>query len=230
MLGAIISIVPSIIGWYRAKQEAKLKLYEIAWDATKEIAAFTVRHIRVILKGLMVLAILVLVLSLRAQRDDALAAKTKAESDFANYKTTVEDLAEKQLAQNRKLQEQALNDTLQREREHQDELARLNADSEAKRDELKRKIGALDAEKTFNDNRLNAAYQRVQILSDANGGSVGTEVAAAAGYSESGGKCDAAFARLQTVKQACAVTTSDFNVCAAWVQNVCENFGCGETK
>jgi hypothetical protein len=81
MIAAALAIVPSIMGWYRAKQEAQMKLYEIAWEATCNIAKFIWNNFWLVVKVIALLWVLWQWYGAVNDRDAAnkLVAKTQAE-------------------------------------------------------------------------------------------------------------------------------------------------------
>lgn len=106
-------------------------------------------------------------------------------------------------------------------KKHKDTISKLHVNET----ELKQKVGDLYAIKTNADYRL-AAYND-RLLLKAGGSSASAESASnPQGIAECRRELDATNTRLSAVEEACAVTTSDYNLCRGWIDGVCANHQC----
>lgn len=140
--------------------------------------------------------------------------------EFNAYKAQISDLAKKRAIENKIKEKVSSKAALLAENKHEAELKALNVD----RVKIKKQLGDYYAKDTLNTYRIGAYDDRLRL--DSTSGAGLPQATESAEYTEGRAECDAAIARLQTLELACAVTTSDFNVCASWTENVCDVFKC----
>jgi hypothetical protein len=128
----LLTIIPSIFSWYQKKQEMQMRLYEIVWEATKEITKFLVRNRRVIFKWLMVLAILACVLlsyaycaSLERKIITLNDEKQQIQLKFNDYVNSIAKLAAEREAENKIKSEQGKKEVLSLVDAHKKTIAKI---------------------------------------------------------------------------------------------------------
>jgi len=130
-------------------------------------------------------------------------------------------------AENARKEAEAKKKSEQAESEHNKQLAALFVDGQKQRDKLKSELDSYYAKDKLNRFRLGAYADRLQL--DASSDSTTRiETANEAEYPKTSRECDGISAYARTLERACAVTTSDFNLCSQWVEDVCDVFGCGK--
>lgn len=114
--------------------------------------------------------------------------------------------------------------------EHKNQLAALFIDGQKERDALKAKLTKELEIKNANEKllsmRLSAAYDRVSI--DSVDSVARSSAASETRYTEATRERDGADSYARTLERACAVTTSDFNRCSQWIEDLCELWKCGK--
>lgn len=200
---SILGFLPSILGWYRAKQEAKLAWYKIIWEAVCNITKFVIKHIKVFI----VLAILAYTYysfnKLQTQRDSAISelnglkqaiqletiqreAENKIKSELG--KLQVKNITEKH--------QQELESILRKQKGLKNEIAINQRDIANYRDSLRTTIESYQSTGLPNDD----TYKLTCTDSDT-----------------------AVFERLQaelsTCKEAGALAANDYNFCKSYVDN-----------
>lgn len=128
----LLTIIPSIFNWYQKKQEMQMRLYEIAWEATKEITTFFVRNWRVIFKWLIAIAILAYVLLLRAHSARLASEiitlndeKQQIQLKFNDYVNSIAKLAAEREAENKIKSEQGKEEVLSLLDSHKKTIAKI---------------------------------------------------------------------------------------------------------
>ena len=180
-----------------------------------QLLAFFKAHWRIIIVAAMLGYAYVAVRHAHAQRDSITA-------EFNTYKARIIQLAKERAIENEIKEKVSSKAALVAENKHEAELKTLNVD----RVKIKKQLGDYYAKDTLNTYRIGAYDDRLRL--DSTSGVGLPQATESTEYPEGRAECDAAIARLQVVEPACAVTTSDFNVCATWVENVCETFGCAK--
>lgn len=106
-------------------------------------------------------------------------------------------------------------------KKHKDTIAKLHVNET----ELKQKVGDLYAIKTNADYRL-ASYHDRLLLKTGDSSASAESASDPQGIAECRRELDATDTRLSAVEEACAVTTSDYNLCRGWIDGVCANHQC----
>jgi hypothetical protein len=152
----IFTLLPSILGWYKAKQEAQMKLYQIAWEATKAITVFIVRNWLVILKWSIAIAIISYVLSLRAHNvrlaseiTELNNEKAHIQRNFNDYVNAIAKLAEEREAEIKLKSEQGKKETANLLAAHRKSVTKI--------------LKGSANEKTLNDSKLNAMRDGLRL-------------------------------------------------------------------
>lgn len=150
------------------------------------------------------------------------SAFEQEKQDFAEYIALVKQEAELQAQKNKIIEANTQKAVALEVNKHKAIIADLNVD----REQLKKKVSSLYANKTNADYRL-ASYADRMLL-EAGSRSTTGEIAS---DTEQSASCrrelDAADTRLSIVEEACAVTTADFNLARGWIDGVCSNNKCG---
>jgi len=189
--------------------------------AIPSILKFISTHWRVI----SVLAIVVIgLLYVRALRIDN-ASLSASNAQLAIEIKAYQDYASILNENNRELEQQAQVDADIESEKHKAELAKLNIKSQSDRDNLKSQLEKSYAKK-LNDMRVATANKLRDSTKASSGGM--SDITNTPEYTESGTERDTTDSYIRTIERATAVTTSDFNTCSAWVDNVCNTFGCAE--
>lgn len=153
------------------------------------------------------------------------AAYVKTEKAYAQHLVADKTAEEIALAQKNFNEMTAEKFADEQVKKHKAEKARLALDNQI----LKKKIGELYAVKTNADFRI-ASY-RDRLLLNTNSGDPTTDTAS---DPERIAACrrelNATDSRLSTVEEACAVTTSDYNLAKGWIDSVCKVHECKDKK
>jgi hypothetical protein len=88
MIAALITIVPSIFGWYRAKKEAQMVWYKIIWEAICNITVFVIKNFWAITKFI---AFMYVILQWHAEADARKASDKLVIATQAKYDAHLED-------------------------------------------------------------------------------------------------------------------------------------------
>ena len=226
MIAALIGFVPSIVGWYRAKQEAQMRFYEIAWEATKAITKFIVKHIRIICKLVIVAAILIYILVLRGQVSDSKAAEIKAITAL-NAHLSADKLAEKKRAEENRLKaEQGAALVKAMTKLHESEQQKIFLASEAN---LKKERGKHAAAESFNKRAIDNYRERVRLDTinylavEAAARLPGNEPDRSAGSDSEPAALRREIEKLKayndTLNEGGALCASDYNLCKSYVDS-----------
>lgn len=219
----LLAIIPSIFSWYQKKQEMQMRLYEIAWDALKEITTFILRNWRVILKWLMVLAILAYVLALYAHSKRLAseiitlkADKAQIQLNFNNYVESIAKLA-----------------------------AEREAEIKVKSDIAKKELAAIDQthkkiisqillkgkkNETLSNSMLVAGRDGLRLAIERESSRRKSEndadrLAERDGNTNLLGRVSESDAELALCKEAVAIAASDYNYCKAYVDSQMKKIG-----
>jgi len=180
-----------------------------------------VTHWRVILPVAIVVIGLLYVRALRIDNASLSASNAQLAIEIKAYQDYASILNEN----NRGLEQKAQVDADIESEKHKAELAKLNIKSQSDRDNLKSQLEKSYAKK-LNDMRVATANKLRDSTKASSGGM--SDITNTPEYTESGTERDTTDSYIRTIERATAVTTSDFNTCSAWVDNVCNTFGCAE--
>ncbi|MFA6039903.1 MAG: hypothetical protein WC733_00185 [Methylophilus sp.] len=152
--------------------------------------------------------------------------KSSYEGAINGYQSEVKLKAEKD-----RLRDEASNKNNKKaDDEHKNQLAALFIDGQKERDALKAKLTKELEIKNANEKllsmRLYAAYDRVSINSV--DGAARRTTTSEAEHTEATRERDGTDTYTRTLERACAVTTSDFNRCSQWIEDLCELWKCGK--
>ena len=186
-----------------------------------KIFSFIVTHWRVILPVAIVVIGLLYVRALRIDNASLSASNAQLAIEIKAYQDYASILNEN----NRELEQKAQVDADIESEKHKAELAKLNIKSQSDRDNLKSQLEKSYAKK-LNDMRVATANKLRDSTKASSGGM--SDITNTPEYTESGTERDTTDSYIRTIERATAVTTSDFNTCSAWVDNVCNTFGCAE--
>jgi hypothetical protein len=223
MITAALAIIPSILGWYRAKQEAQMAWYKIMWEATCNITKFVIKNAWMIFKVLVLLWVLWqwnADYNGRVDAEKALIAHVANDAEAARQR----DIENEVKRVNGKLQVMAL------QRSHREQTIAILTHANKTIDKLKK--DAKD-EKTLNDSKLAAMRDGLQLAvqrqadSSTFGLSSHEQDRFAIGNGDATllGQLHEAQTDLEVCQEAGAVCTADYNYCRDYVKSQHKKIG-----
>jgi hypothetical protein len=156
MITAALAILPSIMNWYRAKQEAQMKLYQIAWEAVCIIGKFIWNNFWLVVKIIAIIYVLLQWYLAEHRADKNEADKLAVQQEYFDHKQLDALNAKYRAIELAKLAKQGKQEAAEGEAKHKAELARVLIYS--KQREFKN-----EADKKLNDSKLAAAYDGLQL-------------------------------------------------------------------
>ena len=207
---AILGFIPNLFSYWQKKQEMKLRWYELGYSILKDIVAFTIAHIRIILIGLVLAYCLMCYLKATHQAKQATIEKNQAIKALNDKIQSDIEEAKKRDAENR------LNTIL------------LQKKTDAEIDKYKSALNAIYAKQkglkneiSINERDINNWRERVRLEVD-------KQIIEAARVSENDTNrlasqdSDAALSRpiseeLKACQEAGAICAADYNLCKGYV-------------
>lgn len=191
-------------------------MISLAWGFIKfclsEIAGFLIKHWRIVLVVLMLLAIW-----------HYKTAYEKEKASFTEYIGLVKQEAELQATKNQIIEANTQKAVTLEVNKYKSTIADLNIDKA----QLQKKVGNLYASKTNADFRL-AAYADRMLLETGSGSPTGEIATDTERLAACGRELNRADTERSVIEEACAVTTADFNLARGWIDGVCSNHQCGD--